>query len=76
MHANTSLLCVRTIGDVANWKRHQRLEKILIFFYSHYIREINKVVFKKALSCNMPVKLNAILFAQHKLALMRAFHTT
>ena len=33
------------IGDVANWKRHQRLDEILIFFfYPHYIREISKVV--------------------------------
>ena len=37
------------IGDVANWKRHQRVDEILIFFffYLHYIREITKVVFKK-----------------------------
>ena len=35
------------IGDDANWKCHQRLDEILILFYSHYIREISKVVFKK-----------------------------
>ena len=47
----------------------------LDFFYPHYIREINKVVFKKTLSCNTPAKLNTILFAQHTLAVIRAFHT-
>ena len=64
---NTTIL----IGDVANWKRHQWLDKILIFFYPHYIGEISKVVFKKSLLCNTPVKLNAILFAQHTLAVIR-----
>ena len=34
------------IGNVANWKRHQRLDEIFIFFYPHYIGEISKVVFK------------------------------
>ena len=63
------------IGDVANWKRYQQLDKILIFLYPHYIGEISKVVFKKTLSCNTPAKFNAILFAQHVLAIMRAFHT-
>ena len=24
------------IADVANWKRHQQLDEILIFFYPHY----------------------------------------
>ena len=65
------------IGDVANWKRHQQLDEILISFYPHYIGEIGKVVKKKkkTLSCNTPAKINAILFAQHTLATMRAFHT-
>ena len=35
------------IGDVANWKRHQRLDKIYFFFYLHYIGEISEVVFLK-----------------------------
>ena len=63
------------VGDVANWKRHQRLDEILIFFYPHYIRQISKVVFRKTLSCNTLAKLNAILFAQHTLSIMPAFHT-
>ena len=64
------------IGDVANWKCHQRLDEILIFFLPHYIGEISKVVFKKTtLSCNMPAKLNAFLFAQQTLAVMHVFHT-
>ena len=64
-----------SIGDVANWKCHQRLDEILDFFYLHYIGEISKVVLKKTLSCNTPTKLNAILFAQHTLAVMCSFHT-
>ena len=63
------------IGDVANWKCHQWLDEILTFFYPHNIREISKVVFKKTLLCNTPAKLYAIPFAQHTLAVMRAFHT-
>ena len=63
------------LEEEINLKRHQRLDEILIFFYLHYIGEISKVVFKKTLACNTPAKLNAILFAQHTLAVMRAFHT-
>lgn len=39
------------------------------FFYPHYmyIREISKIVYKKTLSCNTPLKLDAILRAQHVL---------
>ena len=56
------------IGDVANWKHHQWLDEISIFFYPYYLREISKVVFKKTLACNTPSKLSAILFAQQTLA--------
>ena len=48
------------IGDFANLKRHQRLNKILIV-YLYHIWEITQVVYKKALSCATPAKLDAIL---------------
>ena len=34
--------------DVANWKRHQRLDEILIFFYPHYIIESAKLFSKNS----------------------------
>ena len=37
------------IADVANWKRHQRLDEILIIF-TRTIQEISKVVCKKTMS--------------------------
>ena len=51
------------------WRKSQ------FFFTPHYIGEISKVVLKKTPSCNTPVKLSAILFAQHTLAVMCMFHT-
>ena len=67
---------IQLIGDVANWKRHQRLDEILIFFFTHTTSEKSAKLFsKKLLSCNTPTKLNAILFAQHTLAVMHTFHT-
>ena len=60
-------------------ERPQRLDKILIYFYQHFIEELSKVVFKKTVSCNTPVKLDAIMFAQHTLVInvqeVHAFHT-
>ena len=53
----------KLIADVAVTKCHQRLNKILIYFYPHFIEELSKVVFKKIVSCNTPMKLNAIIFA-------------
>ena len=38
---------VYAIGDIANSKCHQCQNEILIFFYSHYMREISNVVYKK-----------------------------
>ena len=38
------------------------------YFYPHFIQDISKVVFKKTLSCNTPLTLDAIQFAQHMLA--------
>ena len=35
------------IADVANWKRHQRLDIIFISFYSHYVGESAKLFSKK-----------------------------
>ena len=40
----------RAIADVANSNRHQQLNEILIFFFTHTIQEISKVVCKKTLS--------------------------
>ena len=36
---------VGTIADVAVTKHNQRLDKILIYFYLHFIEELSKVVF-------------------------------
>ena len=75
MNLSMSEQLLLPIGNVANWKCHQWLDEILIFFfYPHYNGEISKVVFKKTLSCNTPAKLNTILFAQHTLAVMQVFH--
>ena len=67
------------IADVAVMKHHHRMDKILIYFYPHFIEELSKVVFKKTVSCNMPTKLDAIMFAQHTLVInaqeMCTFHT-
>ena len=38
-----------TIGDVANWKRHQRLDEILIFFFTHTTSEKSAKLFSKKL---------------------------
>ena len=65
------------IGDVANWKRHQRLDEILIVFTRTTSEKSAKLFSKKKkkfLSYNTPAKFNAIPFAQHTLAVMRAFH--
>ena len=43
-------------------------EQNLNFFYLHYIQEINKVVYKKTLSCNTP-ELDVILCNQHVLVI-------
>ena len=56
------------VGDFANSKCYQRLNKILIF-YPHYIWEIIKVVYGKSLSCNTPAKLDAVLGNQHVLVI-------
>ena len=65
-----------TIGDVANWKHHQRLDEILFFFFLPALHQRNQQsCFKNTLSCNIPTKLNAIQFVQQTLAVMRAFHT-
>ena len=41
--SNVWFFYLTTIGDVANWKRYQQLDEILIFFfYPHYIGEISK----------------------------------
>ena len=46
------------------------------FFYPHYIGESAKLFLKKNQSCNTPVKLDTILFAQNMLDIMYAFYTT
>ena len=53
------------IADVAVTKYGQRLDEILIYFYPHFIEELSKVVFKKTVSYNTPLKIDAIMFAQH-----------
>ena len=40
----------------------------LDYFYSYFMQEISKVVFKKTMSCNTPSKLHSIQSAQHTLA--------
>ena len=48
---------------------------ISLYFYQHYIPEINKLVCKKTLSYNTPAKLDAILYDQHALVIIaRMFH--
>ena len=68
-----------SIADVALTIRHRRLDEIFIYFNGHFIQELNKHVFKKIVSYNMPAKLDAIMFAQHMLVInaqeMGAFHT-
>ena len=39
-------------------------------FYLHYIWEISKVFYKKTLSCNTPLKLDAIMCDQHALVII------
>ena len=69
-------MIITNIGVVTHWKCHQQLDKIFIFFFTHTTSEISaKLFLKKTLSCNTPAKLNAIMFAQHMLAVMQAFHT-
>ena len=40
------------IADAAVSKRHQGKNKVLIFFYPHYIREISKDVYEKTQSAH------------------------
>ena len=74
-NSSIDLFLYQPIGDVANVKRHQQLDKIFIIFLPTLHRGICTVVFKKTLTCNTPAKLDAILFALHMLAIMHAFHT-
>ena len=39
--------CSNSIGDVANWKRHQRLDKILIFSFTRTTLEKSAKLFSK-----------------------------
>ena len=46
------------IGDVANWKRQQQLDKILDILLPTIHRRNQQSCFLKTLSCNTPAKLN------------------
>ena len=73
------VVAIFLVADVAVLATNNSLDEILISFYPHFIEELSKVVFKKTVSCNTPVKLDAIMFAQQTLVInaqeMRAFHT-
>ena len=69
---NTFVHCTQAQVLAAVSKRHQGKNKVLIFFYPHYIQEID--VYKKAQSCNKPTKLDAIISAECVLSMIHLLY--